>query len=392
LNDNPGINQTRTRLEQAAAVAGKTYADLLPSASITGERRGTRTENTSSDSLSLSGAASYELDIWGKNRAAAEADILEAQASLQDLNVASITLSASVVENWLRLRALRAESRMIADQIDTNTTILDLQHERYANGSGSLLDVLQQKETLESSKAQLPDIQTSQELILHQLAALVGKNPGAHFSVGGDSIPKIPALPATGLPSTLLETRPDIEAAWLRLRSADWATSAAVRDRLPAFTLSANITSSATKLSGLFDSWLLNLVAEAALPILDGGERRAEVLRQKARADERFHAYRETVIGAIAEVEDALTQNHFQLQKCDAITRQLESARAALEQAQLSYSNGDTGYINVLTSLRSVQSLERQYVQAERDLALFRVALYRALGVNDWHQKEQKPS
>lgn len=384
LKNSPSLAQTRKRLEQAAAVAHKSYAQLLPSASVSAGREFARTEDGYANEFSLAGAASYELDVWGENRAANRADSLEAQAAAEDIRTAAITLSASVVETWLKIRALRAEEVLLDEQVNTNQTILDLQQQRHANGVAPALDVLQQQENLASIKAQVPDVKSDREVLEHQLLALSGINPSLPLQLAAGDLPEALPLPATGLPSDLLENRPDVAAAWLRVRSADWDSVVADRQRLPSFSLNAGYATSAASFDLLFNSWLMHLAAEAAAPVFDGGSRKAELLRQKALADERFQSYRQTLLTAVLEVENALTRNRYQEEKIQALEVQLQAAHASLEQAQISYSSGESSYINVLNGLRNVQSLEKQKLQAQRDLALFRVALYRALGLKRW--------
>jgi len=128
-------------------------------------------------------------------------------------------------------------------------------------------------------------------------------------------------------------------------------------------------------------SWVLDLALNLTMPLFDGGERAAEQARQEALADERFQAYRETVLAAINEVEDALSLSHHQGQKIQILQKQLEVSRNTLEQAQISYSGGATDYISVLNSLINTQSLEQQLVSEHLTEALNRVALYRAIGL-----------
>ncbi len=384
LARNPDILQTRKRLEQAAALARREFSDLLPDLSVSGERATTRGDNKTPSDFSLAGAAGYELDIWGGNRANYKASDLEAQASAEDLNAAAITLSSSIVENWLRLVALREEESLLNEQIKTNEMVLDLQHKRYANGAAEALDVLQQREVLARAKTQLPDIQAAQEIVLHQLSVLAGRTPSIPLQVSRAVLPETVPVPDTGVPAQLLENRPDITAAWLRLLSADWTAEAARIERLPNLDLSASHTTTATKLAGLMDVWLLNLAAGLAAPLIDGGERRAEHARQRALADEKLQAYKEIVLNAMAEVEDALSENHHQARKISAVKEQLMASRNALEQAQISYINGGDSYLSVLNGLINVQSLEQQLVQERRNLALDRVSLYRAVGLGGW--------
>lgn len=384
LIENPDLNQTRKRLEQAAAAARISMADLLPDIAVSGERSTSNGDNETPSSFSLRGAASYELDIWGGNRASLRASALQAYAAAEDIRTASITLSASIVESWLSLLALREEEALLKTQLETNDLILDLQFRRYENGVAQALDVLQQSGVLQRAKAQLPDVQLQQNLTHSQLALLAGQNPSLPLSIEGNALPETLPLPETGIPARLLSARPDITAAWLRLRSSDWATEAARVNRLPQFDISATFATNDPKFMGLFEEWALELALGLIAPVFDGGARAAEQRRQQAIADERFQAYRETVLAAIGEVEDALSRNHYQYQEIVALEEQLRIARSTLEQAQISYSGGNTDYISVLDSLINVQSLEQQLVREKLNLALARVGLYRALGLRTW--------
>jgi len=384
LKDNPGLERTRQRLLQAEAVARRSGADLLPDVTVTGGRDTLRGDTSASSSFSLRGAASYELDLWGRNRAGYRAGLYDAAAAEEEIHAAAITLTAEIVQDWLRLAALREEEALLNRQIDINRDILELQQMRFDGGIATALDVLQQQEVLARSQAQLPDLRGGQELLQHRLAVLAGRSPSEPLPLDAAALPALLPLPDAGLPSDLLENRPDVEAAWLRVSSADWAKAAASADRLPRFNLSATYTTAGAAFSGLFNTWVLNLAAALVAPVFDGGERAAEEARQQAVADERFQTYRETVLNALKDVEDALSQNRHQNDKITAVEDQLAASRHALEQAQISYANGAVEYLSVLNALLNVQNLERQLVQERRDLALSRVALYRALGGRGW--------
>lgn len=384
FSDNPDINQTRARLAQASAQARGSAAGFFPSLTLTVVRGDTRGNNHTPSDFSLKGAAGYEMDLWGKTHAAYKADALGAEAGAEDVKAAAITLSASIAESWLSLLAAREEEILLREQIDLNKTVLDLQSKRYEMGAAQALDVLQQKEALAAAQARLPGLMAQQDVLEHQLAVLTGISPASPPQIAASKLPDPLPLPERGLPSSLLSERPDIVSAWLSLRAADWASEAAQRDRLPAFTLSATYTTAATALDGLFSAWLLDLAAQAAMPLIDGGARRAETLRREAVADERFHAYRAAVLTAVGEVEDALSLNYYQDKKLDALEEQLAATRNTLEQAQISYANGEQDYLNVLSALNALQALEQQIVEERLTLHLDRVALYRALGGQSW--------
>lgn len=384
LDNNPGIGQKRLKLTQAQALARQSRAGRLPELDISGNAR----QDDGDETYGLSSAASYEVDVWGKYRARHRASRLEARATAEDLRAAEITLISAVTEYWLRLLSLREEESLLSRQVEINETVTELQHKRYASGMAGALDVLQQREVLERAKAQLPDVQADREVILQQLAVVTGKSPSDIPQIAGGALPDFPALPDTGLPAALLENRPDVKAAWLRVQSADWAAEAAWANRLPDISLSVSEATEAATLGGLFDTWVLSALGAVAAPVFDGGSRRAEELRQRAIADERMLAYKEVVLNAMAEVENALSRSYHQQRKIDAIRLQIAASRSALKQAQVSYINGEETYLSVLNSLLNVQSLERQFVVARRDLALYQLALVRALGGSRWWKRE----
>lgn len=382
--DNPGLLQVRARFVQAQAQAMAVGAPLFPTLGVTGERADSRGDTRTDADFTLRGASSYELDIWGKNLADLKSSSLQAESSGETLRAAAVTLSGTLTETWLRLLAAREEEALLRKQIEINQTILDLQKKRFSMGNAGALDVLQQTQALARAKAQMPDILSTQDQLLHQLAILIGQSPSAPLDIVANALPDVLPLPDAGIPSSLLGERPDIAAAWLRMRSADWAAESAWAERLPAFSLTANYTTSAGLLDGLFNTWLLDMAANVVLPLVDGGARRAEEMRSRALADEYFQAYRETVLAAVDEVEDALSLNYYQAQELEALDVQYETARNTLRQAQVSYANGDQDYINVLDALDTLQSLEQQIVQERLMLHLNRVALYRALGGRSW--------
>lgn len=389
--ENPDINQIRARLKQAEAVTRSSRSGLFPTFDLSGdraelERDGANSFGSDSD-FNLRGAASFELDVWGKNRANTTSSQLLKDAGREDLYAGAITLAANITNNWLQILSVREQEAIIRKQIATNQTVLDLQEKRFEHGSAVALDVLQQEESLARSQSLLPDILSAQRTAHNNLAVLIGRTPNSVLDIGNQPFPKALNLPPNGLPSDLLSDRPDVRAAWARLISADWAHYAAFTDRLPRFDLSATYTSNAARLGDLFSTWLLDVAAGVALPVIDGGRRRAEEMRQEALADETFYAYQETVLQAVLDVENTLIENVYQDQKLEALRQQLSASYKTLEQAQFSYANGESSYINVLNSLNNSQSLEQQIAVERLEQAQNRVNLYRALGGRSWAEQ-----
>jgi len=387
FSNSPSLNQIRARLKQTQAISAQSSASLLPALDASVTRNAYNGDNAPKASFDLSGAASYELDLWGKNKSTIKSNNLQEQATLEDLYASSITLSAAIIENWLDIMSLVEQEELINQQIKVNRSVLELQQSRYENGAASALAVLQQEENLARIKSFLPDILSAQQIATNNVSLLIGETPDNILKIKTKILPEPLNIPNSGLPSQLLENRPDIIAAWFRVLSADWAEKAAFSNRLPRFDISAIYSTSAGKISALFDTWLLNMAAGIASPIFDGGSRKAEQIRQQAIADERFQAYRGIVLSAVNEVENALARNNFQDKKLKALEEQLLASEKTLEQARFSYANGNTSYINVLTSINNVQTLEQQIAREKLLQAKERVRLYRALGGRSWAEK-----
>ncbi len=384
FSNNPNISQMRARLNQTQALLTQSRSSLTPSLNITADRSTYSGDNAPPSDFMIIGAASFEIDLWGKNRASINSAKLQSDARAEDIYAAKISISASIVQNWLEVLSLLEQATLINKQIKTNKTVLELQQKRFEMGAASALDILQQQEILARSEALLPDIISRQKIATNNISLLLGNIGQGKLTVTAKKSPKPLPIPNSGIPSDLLENRPDIMAAWLRLKSSKWTEKVAWAKRLPSFNLSATGTTSAAALNGLFNSWLLDLATGIAAPILDGGNKKAEQIRQEAISDERYHAYKETVIGAVIDVENALIRNKYQDQKLDKLEQQIVAANKTLEQAHLSYINGKSNYINVLNSLNNTQKLEQQIVAEKLLQAKERISLYRALGGRSW--------
>ena len=166
----------------------------------------------------------------------------------------------------------------------------------------------------------------------------------------------------------------------MRLKAADWQVAAARANRLPAISLTATAQYGKGDMDALFDNWLLSLAGNLTAPIFDGGRRAAEVNRRQAIVDENLSAYRQAVLTALKDVENALISEAKQREHIRALENVLITARKALEQAGIRYRNGVTDYLPVLTQLLAVQGLERNLIRQRANLLSARVSLYRSLG------------
>ncbi|NCD33109.1 MAG: efflux transporter outer membrane subunit [Spartobacteria bacterium] len=387
---NVSLLQTEARLRQAAATARKAGAGLFPAlsastgAGITHQRLAPYSatglnETLDTENYSLGVSASYELDVWGRVRSSRNAASYQAIASAWDVQSASVSISASVVSTWLTIVEAKQQEALLKKQIKTNRTLVDLLEQRQRNGASRAMDVYQQKATWASTRSLLPQTERDKALALSELNILLGVMPGT-LDVASDTLPELPPLPSVGIPSALLERRPDVKAARERLLSSGFSEMAAKADRLPAFSITASAAYNDDEFSLLFDNWLLNLAGNLTMPLLDAGRRRAEVERTQAVVEEAAAAYKAVLLTSMQDVSDALIAEQKWRDQIGFIETQLENTRRALDEAQLNYRSGGIDYLNVLSALTGVQQLERTLLAARRALLVNRVTLYRALG------------
>ncbi|MFO7558464.1 MAG: efflux transporter outer membrane subunit [Desulfobacterales bacterium] len=386
LSDNFSIKQAWARLRQMRNLVAMSDASLYPDLTGTadalyGRRKTTNgSSNTATvEEYALGLTSSYELDLWGRIHSERQAAMLEADASQDELHAAAVTLSAEIAIRWIGIISQRMQKRLLQKQLDSNLIFLDLIELRFRKGMVSALDVYQQKQVVENIKAEIPLVEAREVLLTHELAALLGKPAGFSLPIRDADLPVPVRIPDLGLPADLLKVRPDVRAAGLRLEAADWQVSEARANRLPAIRLSASARYSSNDMETLFDNWLMNLAANLTAPIFDGGRRAAEVDRTKAFADEKLWTYRQTVLTAVKEVEDALVSESKQKEHIEALERVVSVARRAFNEALERYRKGLNDYLPVLTQLLSVQSLERNLIEKRASMLLFRVSLYRAL-------------
>ncbi|MBW2450684.1 MAG: TolC family protein, partial [Deltaproteobacteria bacterium] len=272
------------------------------------------------------------------------------------------------------------QKQLLERQLQTNLTLLDLIELRFRMSMVSALDVYQQKQIVEDIMAEIPLVEAQEQVLMNELTLLLGKPPGTSLEIRRKDLPEPVEIPATGLPADLLSSRPDLRRAGMRLKAADWQVAAARANRLPAIRLTAGAQYGKGDMDVLFDNWLLSLAGNLTAPIFDAGRRAAEVDRRRAIVDENLSAYRQAVLTAIKEVEDALIIELKQREHIRALENVEVTARKALEQAGIRYRNGLTDYLPVLTQLLAVQTLERNLIRQRANLLNARVSLYRSLG------------
>lgn len=391
LGSNFNLRIAWDRLAQAEAEARQVNAALWPGVDteLGGWRRAQRqtvtgpggetTDTTYTTRLSLGLVASYEVDLWGRIRSARDAAALDVQATREQLQAAAITLIAQLAETWYALVAQHGQVDLLRRQLRTNEEVLGLVTQRFRRGTVGAADVLRQRQLVESTRGNLATAESLAAVRAHQLAVLAGQPPTATIAPRQTALAVLPPLPATGVPTDLLQRRPDLRQAQASVLAADRRLASAIANQFPRIGLTASAETSAEDVRDLFNNWLATLAANLVAPVFDAGTRRAEVRRNRAVVSERLNTYHQTVLVSLAEVEDALVQEQKQRDFLTSLEKQLELSHRIIERIRDSYVKGAVDYLNVLEALLTQQTLQRTHLQARQQLIAYRLDLYRAL-------------
>jgi NodT family efflux transporter outer membrane factor (OMF) lipoprotein len=341
-------------------------------------------EATTFNTYSLSGTASYEIDLWKKLDSRTKAAQLDTLASEQDLKALYISISAQLADLYYLAVEQRAQLELSDKTIASFQDTLDRVERRYRGGLVPALDVYQSRQNLAGARAQRPLFESILSVTLNSLSVLIGRFPDKE--VGGTSslLKDTPMFPV-GIPSQLLMRRPDIEAELLRLTASDKRIGAAIADRFPSFNLIGSYGGSSDQVRNVLDSpnvfW--NLLLQVAQPMLDAGRRKAEVHRTEAVFRENLARYHQTVLEAFKEVEDALAGIRASKERITLLDESVSASASALRIALDRYMQGLSDYLPVLTEQLHHFTAKSNLLSAQRQLIADRIQLMRALG-GEW--------
>ncbi|WGL16929.1 TolC family protein [Microbulbifer bruguierae] len=391
LADSPDLQASYWRLQQADAAAAQARSGFWPR--LTGSLDNTNQRRASSDGFDFSGAeneggswsgslaAGYEVDLWGRVRSGARAAEAGRLAQEENLQTAALTLVAEVTGVWLQLQEQWGQLQLLEQQLETNRKTLRVLELRFGGGVSAAADVLQQRQLVQESMQQLDASRANIQNLQVQLAALLGTTEQRlpTFVNRGNALPTIPALPDTGVPSQLLLRRPDVNGAQRELLQGHYLADQAWAERLPGLTLSVFFSGGGNSLSDIAEDWLLNLSAAVEAVIFDGGALSAAKRQQQAVEQERWSVFRNTVMQALGEVEQALINEQAIRDRLHYLQTRIELADQISVRQRRAYMRGTVDFLNVLSATNNQQSLERQHLTARRELLENRVTLYRAL-------------
>lgn len=373
------------RVRQADAQARIAGAALLPEVEFDalGERYkevGYSAANSYSGYLS----ASYELDIWGANRAVRKSALANLSATMYAHDGVLLTVDADVANMYLQTLALREREAIAHQDLAVAKRILVFVQSQYEAGAASALDVAQQKTLVATLRQTIIQIGQQARGSLIALAILVGRTP-QDFYIGGNGLGAVtvPAINA-GLPSELLTRRPDLAQAERQLAASDANVTVARAAMLPSFTLTTYAGVGSTRLSQILDHPIYDLAAGVAAPIFNAGLLAANRDLSLAQREELLAEYRHAIISAIGDVQAALNAADSLARQQQAQDDVLNQARLSMDLAQSRYRAGAETLLTLLDAQRTFYSAKDTAVQLKLARLQASVSLYKALG-GGWH-------
>lgn len=392
VDANQNLKAAVARVTQARASARVAGADLLPNLTLAPSYARERyspnqvpsfgpiTANSFSVPLDLS----YELDLWGRVRRGFESARAEAQASLADFYNLLLTLQADVAQNYFALRSLDAELGTVTATVALRNEQVQLVNSRFEGGVGNDLDVARAKSELATTEVEAASLAQRRAQLENALAILVGANPSSfHLSAltNRNWNPAPPAVPA-GLPSELLERRPDVAQAERQLAAANGRIGVAKGAFFPVVSLTASGGYLSGEVESLFnwESRAWSLGPSVSLPLFAGGRNRANLKRARAAFDESIARYRQQVLVAFGEVENSLAGIRYLAAQSEAQQRAVAHSRRAADLATERYRSGIVSYLEVVDASREALAAERANAQLAGQRLNLAVQLIKALG------------
>lgn len=330
---------------------------------------------------SISVVASYEIDFWGKYRAQASSAAALADASAFDAQTVALTLDATITNTYLELLALDARRALAVRVSDQARQVLAIVEAQAAGGIVSGNEVEQQRNAYATFQAAVTPIEQQHDILVHLLATLTGQAPARFREAGGDLNALTVPTVVPGLPSSLLERRPDVRAAEARLVSANCDVGAARAAFFPRFTLTAQGGVGSASLAS-FDppSIIGNILGGIAQPLFAGGRLEGQLRYARAHVTELTATYRQSILSSLRDVEDALTATT-RTRELEALDESaVDAARRAAIIARAQLEAGTADFLSVLTAERTEFQAEDALLQARLQRLEAAVGLFRALG------------
>jgi NodT family efflux transporter outer membrane factor (OMF) lipoprotein len=381
------------RVQEARAATRIARADLFPTldaASSAGRQRISQNSPTYVkgyepvfNNFDLEADLSYEIDLWGRVRNTVIAAKANQQASAADLATLDLALHAELATDYYTLRSQDAEQVLLEKTVEDYLKSLELTQRLYKGGAAAVADVDQAQAQLEAARTQAADIALERAQTEHAIAVLIGENPSRfHLDANALAVDATPPLVDLGLPSTLLERRPDVAAMERRVAAANAQIGVARAAYFPVFSLAAAAGLDSTSASPWLNapSRLWSVGPQGVLTLFDAGRHRAQTAQARAEYDEQVANYRNTVLTAYREVEDNLAALHRLEEESGTESAAVTATAKALEQAQFRYKAGLVTYLEVATTETTALQAQLSRVNILNRRMDASISLIKALG------------
>ena len=385
LRANTNVTSAEAAVRQARALRDVAAAALLPFVSGSASaQRSSAGGKSLGNSFRAGIDASWELDIFGENRAGLNASEATLSASAATLGNVQVSIAAEVALNYITLRGTQARLAIAQSNLETQVETLQITEWRVQAGLATSLDEEQLRSGVEQTRALLPALNTAIEQTRHALAVLTGKPPAALATelAAAAPIPKAPDTLALSFPAETLRQRPDVKAAEYQVSAAMAHVTQADAARYPSFNIGGALGLASVTLGALTSgsSVLSSILANMTVPIFEGGALLAQVRAQQAELEQAHSAYQATVLQALRDVEDALVALQGDRDRLAHLQIAAESANNASLLARQRYSTGLVDFQTVLDTLRNQLTTQESVANATTDLGNDYVRLYKALG------------
>jgi len=392
------------RVRQARALRDFTTGKYYPNVDATGSYSRVRESDTgvlppsagaTNDPYNLNAAgfdATWEIDIWGQNKRAVESAQASLDAEIEGYHDVLISLYAEVARNYVQMRTAQARLKYAYDNIEAQKGTLELTKSRFKAELTTELDVEQATLNLSNTESQVPVLISAEDAAINRICVLLGKQPGELYEklTAAGSIPALPTEIKMSLPAELLRQRPDIRKAERTLAAQNAKIGVAKADLYPTFTLNGNLGVTASDFSDLGDisrSGRYVFGPSFRWNIFDADRIKNNIRIEKAKTKQFYAIYENTVLLALEEVENSMTDYVQEIDRRALLEKSVQSARKSVEMVQSLYKNGLTDFQNVLDMQRMLSQQEDQLAQSQGSVISNLIRIYKALG-GGWNDEE----
>lgn len=402
LAANQDLKAAAARVEQARAVVRANASTILPTIDVGANAVRSKPSNASVAAFggpagnlkpytlySLGAAASYEVDIFGRVRDNESALSFDADAQEALYKNMILMLQADVASGYYQLRATDAEQKLLEETVTVRTEANRIMKKRLDVGSAGAIDYSRTEADLAAAKADLAGVERQRAVLENAMAVLLGKNPSEYRFTSPKEADFVPPLVPSGIPSTLLERRPDVSAAAASMAAANRRIGVARTAFFPKLILTVTGGLESTSLSDIFQwssrSWALGQQAGSALAmtLFDSGRNIAGVDAAQAAYAEAIAHYRQQILVAFGDVENALSDQRLLAVQWEEAQKAAEAAGKSLRLLNRNYDEGEVAYFEVVDAQRNALAAGRAAIQARGARMIAAVNLVRALG-GDW--------